>query len=153
MEELLKQVFLSRFLAVIIITIWAISVLIGIIKKSQSFESRKKCIIVRSIVCPLVMSLWLVVGYFTAYNHGLACYEYNNNITSEAAGVIDSIDHSKDTTQIVVNGKKYKMVYSIDEPIVDFRKDIVEGDSVKFKYGKNSKFIFDIYEIEPQDEE
>lgn len=153
MEELLKQVFLSRFLAVIIITIWAISVLIGIIKKSQGFESRKKCIIVRSIVCPLVMSLWLVVGYFTAYNHGLACYEYNNNITSEAAGVIDSIDHSKDTTQIVVNGKKYKMVYSIDEPIVDFRKDIVEGDSVKFKYGKNSKFIFDIYEIEPQDEE
>ena len=45
------------------------------------------------------------------------------------------------------------MVYSIEETIVDFRKDIVEGDSVKFKYGKNSKFIFDIYEIEPQDEE
>lgn len=153
MEELLKQVFLSRFLAIIIITICSISILVGIIKKSQGFESRKKCIIVRSVVCPLVIAVWLVIAYFTAYNHGLACYEYNNNITSELSGIIDNIEHSKDTTHIVISGKKYKMVHSIDKPIIDFRKDIVEGDSVKFKYGKNSKFIFDIYEIEPQDEE
>ena len=46
---------------------------------------------------------------------------------------------------MIIDGEKYLVVYSSgDSNSIEIGKDIDRGNIVKFRYGKNSKFIFDI---------
>ena len=63
-------------------------------------------------------------------------------------GVVDSIElTSKDRLELIIDKEKYTMVYSsVKVSSNDIINNITKGDTVQIKFGKKSKFIFDISE-------
>ena len=79
----------------------------------------------------------------------LAYYEYNHNLVEEKTGVVESIEQDgKDRINIIIDDTEYTIVHSSVNPVFIIGGDIDKGDNVKIIFGVNSKFIFDIMELQ-----
>ena len=75
----------------------------------------------------------------------MARYEYEHICAEERVGMVEKIERIKDRIIVIIDGEKYLVVYSSgDSDSIEIGKDIDRGNIVKFRYGKKSKFIFDI---------
>lgn len=78
------------------------------------------------------------------YPVSLAYYELKNDVASESSGIINSFSRDKDHYYLFIDNKKYTCIYSSKEQQPEIMNNIKQGDKVNFKYGKNSKFIFEM---------
>ena len=135
------------FLAIFMGICFACGGIYGIISNTKKMENKVLKRILRlsvSSIC-IVFWLWFFV-YKNLYPIALAKYEYEHNCAEEQVGTVDSVvQDGKDRIITVIDGVKYTIVYaSGDSNSIEIGKDIDRGNIVKFRYGKNSKFIFDI---------
>ena len=150
MEDLIKQSFLSYLFLALFIGIVCVQLCIFAIQKTKAIANHKIRFTSCIAICTVFVILW---GYLFVYTNlfpiSLAYSECKKGVTEETVGIIESIEQDgKDRVNIVINGKEYVMVYASAHPFVDIDTDITEGDSVKISFGKKSKYIFDIYEID-----
>jgi len=136
--------------ATVFCAIWAFLVIYRVVKKTQNIESKKIKTILRFGIPCILVGLWVWhFIYMNLYPISLAYYEYNHNYTEEKIGVIDSIEQKgKDRIYFIIDDKEYIMVDSSAEPFVVIGKDVEKYDAVKFRFGKKSKFIFDIQTLD-----
>ena len=148
MEELLKSNFFWRGAATAFVGLWVLYVTCGTFVKTKKMTDKMKKTLLRFGVSSALIFFWVYVFvYMYLYPISLAYYEYNYDLAEETIGVIDSIEQkSKDRIHLIVDNQKYIIVHNSVTPFVNFGKDIVEGDTVKIRFGENSKYIFDIYE-------
>ncbi len=105
--------------------------------------------VLRSSISSILICFWIwFFVYVNLYPISLAYYEYNHDFAEEKIGVIDSIEQdSKDRIKLIIGSTEYTMVYSSVSPAFIIGKDFDEGDTVKIKFGVESKYIFDIYKL------
>ena len=138
----------------IVITVFALLVLIlsihGTFKKTKKMENKRIKKVVRLGLITVLVCLWSLFTYWQLYPYALSNYEYDNNLTEEYIGVVDSIEKKdKETVYVIIDGTKYKMSHSTAKPVFKIGRDFDEGETVKIVYGRKSMYIFDIYEIKP----
>jgi len=128
--------------------IWLAILVFAVVKKTKHMEKPKLKLIIRIGVISLGICLQMCI---TGYHFGkiaVAYYEFSNDVTEEAVGIIDHIERTaRDRVSLTVDNKKYTVVQYSSDPVFDFERDIRLGDTVQIRYGKNSKFIFDICEL------
>lgn len=152
MEELLRENLLNYIGIAIFFFIWILMAIFGIVVKTKKMEVQK----IRIAICLTVGSvLMFIFSYFIVYLHlypiALANFEYNNSLSEETEGVVNSVKIDRnDRVSLFVDGEKYIIVYSNDGPYVNIDKDIKKGDTVKIVFGEKSKYVFGI-EIEPKE--
>lgn len=147
MYELIKNS-LSFYAFVATFTgLWVLFVVYGTFKKTKNIESKKIKTVVRFGTSCALVCLW--AWHFVCMNLypvSLAYYEYNHDIVEEKSGVINNIEQDvKDRIILIIDNMEYTMVDSSVSPAVIIGRDIDEGDTVNFKFGVKSKYIFDIY--------
>lgn len=170
MYELIKSS-LSAYVFVTVFIGWCFFLVIyTTFKNSKNMENKKIKTVLRFGISGALVCLWAWhFVYMNLYPISLAYYEYRNEIIEEKIGVIENIDQDgKDRINIIVNNKEYTIAHSSASPVVIIGRDIDkvdivnfkeitkgtarcvidEGDTVKFKFGAKSKFIFDIYKTE-----
>lgn len=146
MEELIKNCLLFYIFATAFMGIWTFQVVYGTFKKTKNIEGKKIKIALRLAISIVLVCLLVWDFVYNLYPVSLAYYEYKNNLAEEKIGVIDSIEQeSRDRMHFIIDNTEYTMVYSSTDPFVIIGWDIDEGDTVKFKFGEKSKYIFDIY--------
>ena len=142
----------SSFFAYLYITIFMGIVIAwggvyGIIANTKKIQNKVLKQILRvgvSIIC-VGFWLWFFV-YKNLYPIALAKSEYEHNCTEERVGTVESIEqHVKDRIITTIDGVKYTIVFASADPnSIEIGKDIDRGKTIRFRYGKKSKFIFDI---------
>ena len=150
MEELIKTNFLS-YLGITIFTGFCLfRAIYAIFKKTKNTENKTVKRLLRIGVNGVLVCFWMwFFIYVNLFPISLAYYEYNQDIAKEKTGIIKSIEQDgKDRIYLIIDDTEYTIVDSSVDPAFDSGKDIKEGDTVSFKYGVNSKFIFDIYELD-----
>lgn len=149
MYELIKSSLSTYAFVAAFSGLWSLLVIYEIFKKTKDSENKKIKAVLRFGISGVLLCLW--AGYFVymnLYPISLAYYEYNHDFAEEKIGVIDDIKQDgKDRMKLIIGNKEYTTVYSSVRPAVIIGKDINEGDTVKIKFGKKSKYIFDIYEL------
>ena len=143
MGELIQTNFQSYISLTAFTAVWILLVLKGIFKITKTLDNQRYRGLVRIGSGCVLIGLWaFCIVYLFLYPIFLAHWEYNNNLFEERIGIIDTIDQTRnDRVHIVIDDTKYTMVYSTESfDSYDLRK----GDTVKFRYGRQSKFIFDI---------
>lgn len=140
MAELLKSSFLTHTFVAIFTGFLLFRIVFGIIKKAKKIENRKMRIILCIAVSSVLSCFWFwFFVYHNLYPISLAYYEYNQDVVEEKFGIIDSIEQDgKDRMHFIIDNKKYTMVYSSVSPFFNI---IANGDTVKIRFGENSKFI------------
>ncbi|MBR6502003.1 MAG: hypothetical protein IKT42_01020 [Clostridia bacterium] len=153
MFDLLSDDFDQRVLWTTFIGIWVLSSIWGVFVKTKQIESKKKKKILRIAISCVLVFVWLYfIVYRSLYPISLAYYEYKNDLTNEKIGVIYNIEQlNQDRMKFVIDDTKYTIVYSWEKPLANIGKDIVNGDVVKIVYGKNSKFVFNMYKQKTYD--
>ena len=147
MNELIRTNLLSYVFVTIFSGLWISLVIFSTFKKTNSIHKVK--ILIRTIISSILICLWIYFFvYVNLYPVSLAYYEYRNNSTQQIVGVVDSIElTSKDRLELIIDKEKYTMVYSsVKVSSNDIINNITKGDTVQIKFGKKSKFIFDISE-------
>lgn len=128
--------------------IWLAILVFAVAKKTKRMEKAKLKLIIRIGTISLGICLVLCT---TGYHFGkiaVAYYEFSNDATEETMGIVDHIERTaRDRISLTIDNKKYTVVHYSSDPVFDFERDIRRGDTVQIRYGKTSKFIFDIYEL------
>ena len=147
MEELIKTNLLTYASIAVFTGFWLLLFICKTFKYTKGSESKKKKIIIHIGISGVLVFLWVWYFVYTnLYPSSLAYYEYNHSIVEEKIGIVESIEQNgKDRINIIIDNTEYTMVHSSVNPAVIIGWDIDEGDTVKFKFGVKSKFIFDIY--------
>lgn len=150
MEELIKTNMLSYALAAAFTGYLLSLIVFGIFKKTKNIESKKKKALIRFIVNGVLVCFWIwFFIYMNLFPISLAYYEYNHNLVEEKTGVVESIEQDgKDRINIIIDDTEYTIVHSSVNPVFIIGGDIDKGDNVKIIFGVNSKFIFDIMELQ-----
>ncbi len=148
MYELIKSSLSTYVFVAVFSGLWCFLVIFGTFKNTKNLESKKIKTVLRFGISGVLVCLWVWhFVYMNLYPISLAYYEYNHDFVEEKIGVIDIIEQDgKDRINIIIDNTEYTMVYSSVSPAVIIGRDIDEGDTVKFKFGVRSKYIFDIYE-------
>lgn len=148
MYELIKSSLSTYVFVAVFSGLWCFLVIFGTFKNTKNLESKKIKTVLRFGISGVLVCLWVWhFVYMNLYPISLAYYEYNHDFAEEKIGVLDSIEHDgKDRIYLIIDNTEYTMVYSSVSPAVIIGRDIDEGDTVKFKFGVRSKYIFDIYE-------
>ena len=148
MYEMIKGNLLFYIILTAFVGLWSLLFICGIFKKTKNTESRKLKVFIRiGVSCALICFFGYVLVYADLFPISLAHYEYTHNFTEENIGVISNIEQKgNDRIYLIIDDTEYVMVDSRDS-FVTIGKDIDKGDTVKFKYGTKSKFIFDIYQV------
>ena len=144
MEQALKELFWLQVFVVASMALVIISIIINIIKKTTDIGNRD----VRAVLCFVTCSaLALFLIYFVTlhYPDFLAYYEYNHDLAEETIGVIDRIESGGGQhLYFIIDNTKYTMARDNPPPYDPY---IREGDVVKIRFGEQSMYIFDIYEL------
>ena len=148
MYELIKSSLSTYVFMAVFSGLWLLLFVHGTFKKTKNIENKKIKTGLRFGISGVLICLWTWhFVYMNLYPISLAYYEYNHDFAEEKIGVLDSIEHDgKDRIYLIIDNTEYTMVYSSVSPAVIIGRDIDEGDTVKFKFGVRSKYIFDIYE-------
>lgn len=148
MGELLKTMFITYAALALFTGCFFGRCIFVVIKKTTNMGNQKLKIALRSVICSVIAIFWLYVFiYMNMYPRSLAYYEYKNDVADETTGTISDITYvNKEIIHIRINNTNYTMAYSSKKPYKGIGTDIDEGDTVKIKFGVNSKYIFDIYE-------
>lgn len=147
MEGLLKQSFFSYLFLTVFIGVMIIQFCFITEKKTRNIENKNIRTVLCIAICSTLVCFWVYFfAYMKLYPISLAYSEYENNLTEETVGIVDSIaQDGKDRIHLIIDDTKYTMVYNSANMFIDIGKDIAEGDCVKITFGENSKYIFDIY--------
>ena len=149
MGALIKESFWTYFFLAIFTGLWFLYVGFGIINKIRKMENRIMPRGLCAIMCCALSCLWFFLFvYGNLYPISLAYYEYKNDKTEEAIGVVERIQQTeKDIICLNIDGNEYTIVHDSTNPYVRIGIDVSKGDVVHIVYGENSKYIFDIYEL------
>lgn len=155
MEGLLKSLLFDSLYGVVFAMVFIATIIFGVIKKTKNMENKKTKCTLRIVIITLtiILLLWLTVfGKLGFYTVSMACYEYENNITEKADGVVDRITRDRQCVCIYIDNVRYKIPNSSKNPLIDFEKGlekyIKEGDHINLVYGKQSKIIFEFEKME-----
>ena len=145
MEELIKTNFLTYTFLVLLTGFFVVSLGIVIFKKTKHVTGGRKNAIRYGVTSVLaVFWIWFFV-YTNFCPIALAYYEYTHDCSEEKIGIVDSVEQNgKDRIEITIDGNEYVMVYSSTKSFDMLNGNIDKGDTVKFTYGKHSKFLFEI---------
>lgn len=148
MEDLIKTNIITYTILAAFTGFLLLSIIYGIFKKTKNIESKKKKIFFRFGISGALVCFWTwFFIYVNLFPVSLAYYEYNHDCVEERIGTIESIEQNgKDRINIIIDNTEYTMVHSSVNPAVIIGKDIDEGDTVKFIFGVESKYIFAVYE-------
>ncbi|MBR6769301.1 MAG: hypothetical protein IKM34_07440 [Clostridia bacterium] len=148
MENLIKTNVLTYAVLTAFTGFLLLSIIYGIFKKTKRIENKKKKTVLRFGISGVLVCFWIwFFIYVNLFPISLAYYEYSHDCVEERIGTIESIEQDgKDRINIIIDNTEYTMVHSSVNPAVAIGKDIDEGDTVKFIFGVESKYIFDIYE-------
>ena len=149
MGVLIKESFLLYLFLAVFTGFWFLYVGFAVMKKTTKMENPTMRIALCSIVCSAFSFLWLFFFvYKNLYPISLAYYEYMNDKTEEAIGVVEYIEQTeKDIICLTIDGAEYKIVHDSTKPYVRIGIDVSKGDIVRIIYGESSQYIFDIYEL------
>ncbi len=149
MEELFKSLLFDRLLGVVFAIVIITSTIFGAVK-NRKMENKilKNSIRIAVITATAGILIWITVfGNLSLYSISVAYYEYDNDITEEATGVVDKITRDRECICIYIDGEKYKIPRNKKNPMIDFEKKfdeyIKEGDTINVIYAKRSKFVFE----------
>lgn len=146
MYELIKSSFLFYVFAAAFLGMCLFSFIRAVFIGTKNMENMKIKTGLRCSISGVLVFLWAwVIVYRTLYPISLAYYEYNHDTVEEKAGVIDKIEQKvKDRIYLTIDNKEYTMVNGNDPSAERIGRTIEEGDTVIFKFGEKSKFIFEI---------
>ena len=149
MEELIKTSLLFYLFCTAFMGLWSILVVYGMFKKTKSIENKPLKNILRIGVACILFGLWTWHFVFmNLYPISLAYYEFKHDFTEEKIGVVENVEQRiKDRVYITVDGEKYTMLYNSTDSFAGNNHDTLEGNTVKIKIGKKSKFIFNVSEL------
>lgn len=148
MYELIKSVFgIYLFIAIFMGIVIACGGVYGIIANTKKIENIVLKRILRVSVSVICVGFWLwFFVYKNLYPIALAKYEYKQNFSEERVGTVESVEmYDKGRFIMTIDGVKYTFLNdSASLTSIKNEKGIYRGSSVRFRYGKKSKFIFDI---------
>ena len=149
MYELIKSSVETYFFLALFTGVLFFENVYGIIKCTKNLENKAVKAMLRIGVSGTLLLFW---GWWFVYTNlypvCLAFYEYENEFIEEKAGVITMLEYEgKDRICFIIDNVEYRMVYSSVNPVVEIGKDISKGDTVTFKYGTKSKYIFDVQQM------
>ena len=124
-------------------------VIYSLVKSTKQVENKSAKRILRVGISTLCVCLWFwLFAYNLLYPISLAKHELDHGIVAEETGFIEKIERKgKDRMCLTINNTKYTIVYgSASTYSKNLSKNIEKGKCVKFSYGQESKFIFDIAE-------
>ena len=149
MYELIKDSLQAYSFVAVFSALWILFAVYATIKNTKNIENKKLKTVLRSSISSILICFWIwFFVYVNLYPISLAYYEYNHDFAEEKIGVIDSIEQDgKDRIKLIIGSTEYTMVYSSVSPAFIIGKDFDEGDTVKIKFGVESKYIFDIYKL------
>lgn len=150
MYELIKSDFGSYLFIAIFSGIWfAWGGVYGIIVNTKKIENIVLKRILRVSVSVVCVGFWLwFFVYKNLYPIALAKYEFEHNCIEEQVGTVESVEiYDKVRFIMTIDGVKYTFLND-SASLTSIKKKVI-GNSVRFRYGKKSKFIFDISNQKP----
>lgn len=148
MEELLQNNFFSYLGTTFLVGLWAFYIIWGTFRKTKKMDRTRLKALLRIGVSSVLICIW-TFGFvlYLQYPISLAFYEYKNNCIEEKIGVVESIKGERnDRVLLIIDDIKYTAIYNGKQPFIPIGPEIDKGDVVKIKFGKKSKFIFEICE-------
>lgn len=150
MYELMKNRLQTKMnFAIFALLLITYSILYTNIKLAKKISKKRTRNAVRIGVSSFLVFAWLYLFvYLLVYPIALANYEYNNDLTESDAGTVDTVYiKNRFVVEVTIDGVKYNMAHSSVDPVFKIGRDFDEGNIVKVVYGKNSRYIFDIYKL------
>ena len=146
MYELIKSDFRSYLFIAIFSGIWfGWGGVYGIIVNTKKIENIVLKRILRVSVSVVCVGFWLwFFVYKNLYPIALAKYEYKQNFSEERVGTVESVEmYDKGRFIMTIDGVKYTFLND-SASLTSIKNEKGIGNSFRFRYGKKSKFIFDI---------
>ena len=148
METLLRNNFLFYLCAALFLAFCFWRLILALFKATKNVTYKQKKVFLRIFVIGILVCVWIFDFIVFLFPISLAFYEYKNNSIEEIVGVVDCIEQERnDRVVVVIEGMNYIAIHNTKQPFVPIGSNIDEGDTVKIRYGENSKFIFEISEI------
>ena len=151
MYELIKSDFGSYlFIAIFSGICFAWGGVYGIIVNTKKIENIVLKRILRVSVSVVCVGFWLwFFVYKNLYPIALAKYEYEHNCIEEQVGTVESVEmYDKGRFIMTIDGVKYTFLND-SASLTSIKNEKGIGNSVRFRYGKKSKVIFDISHQKP----